>query len=87
MFKDIPSLIKSARIQRGLTVNDLAEVVGVSSQTIWRWEAGKSQPSYDQLDRIFNLVGCTVYMMASDGRYLDVSNPVPGHTAGEGPAE
>jgi len=65
LFKDIPDSIKSARIQRGLTVNGLAEALGVSSQTVWRWETGKSQPSYDQLDRIFELVG---YRLIIEGR-------------------
>lgn len=41
---EIPDLIKSARIEKGLTQQQLADVVFVTRQTISKWELGKSVP-------------------------------------------
>ena len=47
---EISDLIKSARIEKGLTQQQLADVVFVTRQTISKWELGKSVP--DQASRI-----------------------------------
>lgn len=41
---EISDLIKSARIEKGLTQQQLADVVFVTRQTISKWELGKSYP-------------------------------------------
>ena len=41
---EISDLIKSARIEKGLTQQQLADVVFVTRQTISKWELGKSVP-------------------------------------------
>ena len=47
---EISDLIKSARIEKGLTQQQLADVVFVTRQTISKWELGKSVPvSYTHL--------------------------------------
>ena len=48
---EISDLIKSARIEKGLTQQQLADVVFVTRQTISKWELGKSVP--DQASLIF----------------------------------
>lgn len=40
---EISDLIKSARIEKGLTQQQLADVVFVTRQTISKWELGVSQ--------------------------------------------
>lgn len=47
---EISDLIKSARIEKGLTQQQLADVVFVTRQTISKWELGKSVP--DQVSLI-----------------------------------
>ena len=42
---EISDLIKSARIEKGLTQQQLADVVFVTRQTISKWELGKSVPT------------------------------------------
>jgi transcriptional regulator with XRE-family HTH domain len=37
--------IKALRIQRGISQKELAGTIGVSYQTVSRWESGKAQPS------------------------------------------
>lgn len=37
--------IRAYREGRGWTLEKLAEMLGVTLQTVWRWEHGKSEPS------------------------------------------
>lgn len=46
---EISYLIKSARIEKGLTQQQLADVVFVTRQTISKWELGKSVPDQASL--------------------------------------
>lgn len=46
---EISDLIKSARIEKGLTQQQLADVVFVTRQTISKWELGKSVPGQASL--------------------------------------
>ena len=43
--KIIPYRIKQARVSRGLSMVDLAELVSVSKQAISQYEMGKNEPS------------------------------------------
>lgn len=44
--------LKEIRTARGISQEHLAELVGVSRQTISRWESGIVQPSADRLIRL-----------------------------------
>ena len=48
-------LIKSWRQSRKLTQRELAELCGVSGQTIWYWESGNKRPSNDHCDLLQTL--------------------------------
>ena len=56
---EISDLIKSARIEKGLTQQQLADVVFVTRQTISKWELGKSVPDQASLILLYQyLVLC-----------------------------
>lgn len=38
-------VLKAARVGQGLTQHDVAHAMGVSQQTIAKWESGKAAPS------------------------------------------
>lgn len=57
---EISDLIKSARIEKGLTQQQLADVVFVTRQTISKWELGKSVPDQASLILLY--------------RYLDIKD-------------
>ena len=44
-----PQGLKAHRERLELSANDYAELVGVSAQTIYNWESGKSRPRPEQL--------------------------------------
>ena len=44
---------------RKLTQMDLGDMLGVSYMTIRRWEAGKSQPKLDDINKLADILGTT----------------------------
>lgn len=51
-IKVIPYRIKQARISRGYSMAELADLVGVSKQAISQYEQGKHEPSYSILNSL-----------------------------------
>ena len=50
-------LIKSVRIQLGLSGEELGNKLGVSKATISLWETGKTSPRIDKLNELAKLSG------------------------------
>ena len=49
-WTSIGGRIREARDKMGLTQQQLGTLVGVSSQTVWSWEAGRVKPTHDHLE-------------------------------------
>lgn len=45
------------RMERGMTVEELAEALEISPETICEWECAKTSPSLDQMNRLARLYG------------------------------
>ena len=57
----VPEILKELRLEKGLSVADLAEVSGVSKPYIWQIESGRRQnPSGDKLQRLASALGVTI---------------------------
>lgn len=52
--------LSALRNSHHYTQEQLADKLGVTRQTISKWEMGVSEPSLDLLDKIADLYGCTV---------------------------
>ena len=52
--------IKDIRLRKGLTQEDVAAALGVSSVVYSRYETGKRQPSIDMLIQMADIFGVTV---------------------------
>ena len=48
------------RRERGLTLAQVASVLGVSKPTVWAWEKGKARPVPDRLEAIAQVLGVEV---------------------------
>ena len=48
-WKDLGARIREARKQVDLTQRQLGELVGVTSHTVWAWEAGRMKPQHEHL--------------------------------------
>lgn len=49
--------LKNARELKNLSVDDLAEKMSVSRQTVYDWESGKSEPRKAKLDKLKQILG------------------------------
>ncbi|WP_294550391.1 helix-turn-helix transcriptional regulator [uncultured Pseudoflavonifractor sp.] len=65
------------RRERGISQEELANVVGVSRQAVQKWESGASQPNMDNLIAISEYFGVTL-------DYL-LKGPAPGWETTAGP--
>lgn len=68
------SRIKELRVQRGLTQNKLAEMIGADSNLISRWERGKSRPISLYVQKLARALGTSMdYLLG----YTDEPSLVP----------
>ena len=67
--------IRQLRVERGLSQVDLAEILGVSKQSISNWENDNIQPSIEMLLKISKTFSVsTDYLLGIDSRrYLEVT--------------
>lgn len=49
--------LKRLRKERGLTLAQIAEAMGVSKPTVWAWEQGKAHPIESRLDTLAEVLG------------------------------
>lgn len=56
-LKDVRIKIAACRINADMNQYELAEAIGVDRSTIANWEAGKSEPSANQLRKISEISG------------------------------
>ena len=62
----IAARIREARRSVSLTQRELAALVGVSSQTVWSWEAGRMRPTYEH--RLAIASHCDLHVDELQGR-------------------
>lgn len=55
--------IKNQRSRAGLSQERVAELVGVSRQSVTKWESGQSAPSTENLFRLAEIFGTTVDLL------------------------
>ncbi len=48
-WKESAARIREARMRVGLTQREVSELLGVSTHTVWCWEAGKTKPTNEHL--------------------------------------
>lgn len=82
--------IQARRAVRGLSQAALAEELGISRQSVAKWESGKSRPDLERMARLCDLFGCTmdelVYGSASATVRPGCLEPPPDVPAGDGEA-
>ena len=59
--------LKSCRIAAGVKVQEIAKAAGVTTDTVYKWEKGKSFPNAPQIVKILNLY-------AKKGYAIDVND-------------
>lgn len=57
MTQNLGEKIRQARREKGMTQEQLAQALFVSRQTVSNWENGRTEPDYQTLTRLSELVG------------------------------
>jgi transcriptional regulator with XRE-family HTH domain len=52
-----PARLQRLRKRRGLTLAQIALVLGVSKPTVWAWEQGRARPVESRIDALANVLG------------------------------
>lgn len=65
------------RTQQGLSQLELAERLGVSRQSVSKWETGQSVPDLDKLIKLADLFGITVDELVREGERPQPPRPEP----------
>lgn len=58
----------SLRTEKGLSQEDLAELMGVSRQSVSKWETDQSVPDLDRIIKLADLFGVTVDELVREGK-------------------
>ena len=51
---------ETVKTKRGWSLYKLAKVLDLPQQTIYSWANGRTQPSYENMDRLCETIGCSV---------------------------
>jgi putative transcriptional regulator len=57
---ELPQRIRSLRTAANLTLESVAEAVGVDRSAVAHWEAGRNKPRADVLPRLARVLGVSV---------------------------
>lgn len=55
ILKEMRVSLKACRVNSGLSPDDYAKEMNVTTKTIYNWESGQSEPSLSQLRKISDL--------------------------------
>lgn len=55
----MPNNMRLERVTRFLTINEVADQIGVHPNAIGRWERGEAEPTSSNLIALAHLYGCT----------------------------
>ena len=73
--------LKNLRLAKGLTLQQVGDVFGISKASISSWESGRSHPDHKKLEKLAELLGTTVqFLVAGNVDHINVTtsaNKVP----------
>jgi transcriptional regulator with XRE-family HTH domain len=55
-----PSRLRQLRLAAGMTRTEIAYAASRAEQSVWLWEAGRTTPPTDVLERIAQALGCRI---------------------------
>jgi transcriptional regulator with XRE-family HTH domain len=70
MMNNIGNKIKELRSRKSLTMKDVAEALGVSVNTVYRWENGLVKPRLTIIGKIAEYFHITVEYLTSDEKLI-----------------
>ena len=80
-WRELGGRLKAARGRTALTQQNVADRLGVQTQTVWYWESGRSKPDHERLPHLAELYGVTTDWLlggavsARSEDYIDIADP------------
>ena len=56
-------MIKTQRLERGLSLRKVADLTGISSAALSRWESGKRIPSIESFNKVMTALGAELLVI------------------------
>ncbi|MCM0001108.1 MAG: helix-turn-helix transcriptional regulator [Erythrobacter sp.] len=78
------ALFRSLRYAAGLTLQQVADAVGVSKPTVWAWEHGRAKPSREKVDGIAEALGVAPDLLTFAARNRALIRMDPSDSAADG---
>lgn len=70
-----PERLKQLRQKKGLTQQEIADLVHVNRVTYTNWEKGKREPSFENLVKLASILGTsTDYLLGTSDNYIDLED-------------
>ena len=70
-----PERLKQLRQKKGLTQQEIADLVHVNRVTYTNWEKGKREPSFENLVKLASVLGTsTDYLLGPSDNYIDLED-------------
>ena len=57
---DFGAILKEERINKGLSIRELAEKAGVTERAVYYWECGEKNMSIERADKVFKALGVSI---------------------------
>jgi transcriptional regulator with XRE-family HTH domain len=73
--------LRTARMERDISIDALARALGVTARQVARWQAGTSHPQLERLQEIARVLGVPPSYLI-DGRADAAASPSPGERDG-----
>ena len=56
-------MIKTQRLEKGLSIRKVSDLTGVSSAALSRWESGKRVPSVESFNKVMTALGAELLVI------------------------
>ena len=56
-------MIKTQRLERGLSLRKVSDLTGISSAALSRWESGKRVPSIESFNKVMTALGAELLVV------------------------
>ena len=58
-------MIKTQRLERGLSIRKVSDLTGISSAALSRWESGKRVPSIESFNKVMTALGAELLVIGN----------------------
>lgn len=58
-------MIKTQRLEKGLSIRKVSDLTGISASALSRWESGKRVPSIESFNRVMTALGAELLVIGN----------------------